>query len=306
MNLLEDIQSTATDSSSNVETLLRKCKILAARLGNQQLEDWIIWESNGYPEDVPVPSYRVWSLEVKGHFSGPFYSGLKNAPIPTVLLPENIRQSYNEYKCRQSIAAVESIIERHEGGMLQVSTGDLALTLGTNVYENMNCLQCWAEFGVGNLVELLNVVRNRVLDFSLALWKEDPVAGESSPSTQESVSKEKVTQLVNQTFNTTIHGGTANLLGAANDSSVEFNIGLNDFESVYHALKNNGVSEEDIAELKKVLAEDEQPQSTNQFGPKVNSWIAGMVKKTLNGTWNIGIGTAGELLADIISKYYGL
>ena len=195
MNLLEDIQSTATDSSSNVGTLLRKCKILAARLQNQQLENWIIWESNGYPEDVPVPSYRVWPLEVKGHFMGPFNSGLKHAPIPTALLPENIRQSYNEYECRQSIAAVESTIEGHERGMLQVSTGNLALTLGTNVYQNMNCLQCWAEFGIGNLIELLNAVQNRVLDFSLALWKENPVAGESNLSTRESISQEKVTQL---------------------------------------------------------------------------------------------------------------
>ena len=103
MNLLEDIQNAAADSSSNVGTLLRKCKILAARLNSQQLEDWITWESNGYPEDIPVPSYRVWPLEVKGHFSGTFGSGLRNAPIPTVLLPENVRECYNKYQCRLSI-----------------------------------------------------------------------------------------------------------------------------------------------------------------------------------------------------------
>ena len=72
MNLLEDIQNAAADSSSDVETLLRKCKILAARLNNQQLEDWLIWESNGYPEDVPVPKYRVWQLQVRGNFLGPY------------------------------------------------------------------------------------------------------------------------------------------------------------------------------------------------------------------------------------------
>ncbi|MDE0686937.1 MAG: hypothetical protein OXI61_02100 [Candidatus Poribacteria bacterium] len=302
MNLLEDIQNAAADSSSNVGTLLRKCKILAARLNSQQLEDWITWESNGYPEDIPVPSYRVWPLEVKGHFSGPFGSGLRNAPIPTVLLPENVRECYNKYQCRLSIAVIESAIEENKGGMLQVPTGNLAVILGTNVYENMNCLQCWAEFGVGSLVEVLNAGRNRVLDFSLALWKENPTAGETNSTIQKSLSPEKITQI----FNTTVHSGTANLLGTANNSSVDFNIGLNDFESVRHALKNNNVSEEDIAELKKVLAESERPQSANQFSPKVNSWIAGMVKKTLDGTWNIGVGAAGELLADVISKFYGL
>ena len=98
MSLLEDIQLAAVDASGNLATLLRKCKVLAAHLGNRQLENWLIWESNGYPEDVTVPKYRVWSLQVKGNFMGPFYSGLKNAPIPLALLPDNVRKSYSEYE----------------------------------------------------------------------------------------------------------------------------------------------------------------------------------------------------------------
>jgi hypothetical protein len=39
MTLLQDIQNAAVDASSNLATLLRKCKLLAARLGSQQLED---------------------------------------------------------------------------------------------------------------------------------------------------------------------------------------------------------------------------------------------------------------------------
>ena len=58
--ILEDIQNDAVDASKDLSTLLRKCKLLAARLGSQQLEDWLLWESNGYPGDVPVPDYRVW------------------------------------------------------------------------------------------------------------------------------------------------------------------------------------------------------------------------------------------------------
>ena len=306
MNLLEDIQNAAADSSSDVGTLLRMCKILAARLDNQQLENWLIWESNGYPQDIPVPEYRVWRLEVKGHFSGPFNSGLRNAPIPTMLLPSNMRKKYNEYECRMSTASLESAIKKHRGGMLQVSTGDLAVSLGGNVYENMNCLQCWAEFSVGNLVELLNTVRNRVLDFTLALWKENPTAGELNTKAQKSLSQDKVTHLVNQTFYTEIHGGTANLLGTANDSSVEFNnIVSGDFESISHVLKNNGISEEDIAELKNALVEDGSPQSSGRFGPKVSSWMGKMTEKAACGTWNIAVGAGGNLLAEIISKYYG-
>jgi len=76
VGLLEEIQNAAVDAQSDLGTLLRKCKLLAARLGSKPLEDWLVWESNGYPDDVRVPDYRVWSLEIKGHFLGPFGSGL--------------------------------------------------------------------------------------------------------------------------------------------------------------------------------------------------------------------------------------
>ncbi len=154
MTLLEDIQNSAVDTKSDLATLLRKCKILAARLGSQPLEDWVLWESNGYPDDVPVPKYRVWPLEIKGHFSGPFGSGLRNALIPLASLPEKTRKHYQRYECRQSIASIENILAKAKNGTVQVSTGDLAVVLGTNVYQDLNCLQAWAEFGTGHLVEL--------------------------------------------------------------------------------------------------------------------------------------------------------
>jgi hypothetical protein len=62
MTLLEDIQSSAIDGKSDLATILRKCKLLAARLGSQPLEDWVLWESNGYPNGVTVPDYRIWPL----------------------------------------------------------------------------------------------------------------------------------------------------------------------------------------------------------------------------------------------------
>lgn len=302
MTLLEDIQNSAVDAKSDLGTLLRKCKFLAARLGSQPLEDWLIWESNGYPEDVDVPEYRVWSLQVVGHFSGPFGSGLRNAPIPLACIPEKVRKSYDRYECRQSIASIEDILAKTKGGMVQVSTGDLALVLGTKVYQHQNCLQAWAEFSTANLVELLNTVRNRILDFALAIWKEAPLAGESGSNAPQPLGAAKVTQI----FNTTVYGGSANLVGSAQGSTVSFRILTNDFASLERVLRENGVGNEDIAELRTAVGSDERPASPQSFGPRVSSWIAGMMKKAANGTWELGVGAAGNLLAQAIAKFYGL
>lgn len=302
MTLLEDIQNSAIDSQSDLGTLLRKCKLLAARLGSQPLEDFLLWESNGYPDNVEVPDYRIWSLEVKGHFAGPFGSGLRNAPVPLACLPEKGRESYERYNCRYSIASIEAILAKSKTGNVQVSTGDLSLVLGTNVYEHQNCIQAWAEFGTSHLVELLNVVRNRILDFALALWKEAPMAGDAYDGATKFVESKRVTQI----FNTKIFGGSTNLLGAVDSSINEINVGMNDFLSVERVLKEKGVSEHDLVELRTAVDIEGKLKVNNGFGPKISSWIAKMMGKAADGSWNIGVGAAGNLLSQVIAKYYGL
>ena len=108
MDLIEDLLNITVDASSDLGTLLRKCRILAARLSSQQLEDWLIWETNGYPKNVPVPEYRVWPLQVKGNFAGLYQSSISHQPIPPALLPEDARKSYNNYE----FIGVKSFIQR--------------------------------------------------------------------------------------------------------------------------------------------------------------------------------------------------
>lgn len=242
------------------------------------------------------------ALQVKGHFTGPFSSGLRNAPISLAFIPEKFRKSYQRYEYRQSIANVEDALASTEAGNVHVSTGDLALVLGTKVYQNQNCLQAWAEFSSSHFVELLNTVRNRILDFSLALWKEEPLAGETKGTPAQGFGASKATQI----FNTTVYGGSANLVGTAHDSSVSFHILTNDFASLEKVLRANGLENEDIAELHSAIKADKPPSSPQGYGPMVSSWIAAMTKKAANGTWQIGLSAAGNLLSQAIAKYYGL
>ncbi|MBF0290686.1 MAG: hypothetical protein HQK86_00860 [Nitrospinae bacterium] len=47
MSLLRDIQTAAVAPDTDVATLLRKCKILAVRLGNDDFKAWVDHELNG-------------------------------------------------------------------------------------------------------------------------------------------------------------------------------------------------------------------------------------------------------------------
>lgn len=300
MNLLEDIQNDAIDASSDLGSMLRKCKVLAARLNSIEFDDWIVCESNGYPDNVTIPEYRIWSLIVKGNFLGPF-SSLNDHIIPIAMLPEEVQDHYNAYEFKMSIGSVESLILKNEGEMVIISTNDLALSLGSSILRNMNCLQCWAEFSTIYLDELLNAVRQRILDFTLAIQKEHPNAGEINSNTSDLISHDKIMQI----FNTTIYGGNTNLTGTAINSPITFTIQSNDFESLCQVLRNQDISEEDLSELHSALSSDRPPKSSGKFGPKVSSWIAKMTQKAADGSWNIAIGAAANLLATAISQYYG-
>lgn len=299
MSLLQEIQAAAVEADSDLGTILRKCKLLAARLGSKQLEDWLLWESNGYPDEVEVPDYRIWPLQVWGQFSSVRY--IRKAPVPTAALPEKARDHYRRYKCQLSVAAVENALCESDDGMIHVSTDDLALMLG-DVFAHENCIQSWAEFGTQNLVELLNSVRNRVLDFALAVWKEYPEAGEANSSNPAQVSPAAISQI----FNTTVYGGSANLVGNVTESTVTFNVERGDFDTLREVLVANDVAEEDIEELSQALQAEDAPTEAGKYGPRVSAWISKMMRKAADGSWKIGLGAAGTLVAQLIAKFYGL
>lgn len=61
MGLLADIEAAATDSTVSISDLLRKCKVLAARLKHREFADWVNAELNGY-NPSQLPPYRCVRL----------------------------------------------------------------------------------------------------------------------------------------------------------------------------------------------------------------------------------------------------
>jgi len=168
------------------------------------------------------------SSNSKGTFFGPFGSGIQNAPIPLVCVPEEARKHYER--------------------------------------------------------------------------KVDPIAGEEGSGDANSPLKpSRITQI----FKTAVYGGSATLVGSASNSSLAFNVVTNDLASLENTLRQHGLPQEDIEELQRALAADGKPPAKDKFGPKVAAWMGKMIGKAADGSWQIGIAVAGELLFQAIAKYYG-
>ncbi|WP_257233996.1 MULTISPECIES: AbiTii domain-containing protein [unclassified Acinetobacter] len=95
MSLLREIQNDAVNSNIKVSDLLRRCKVLAYRLGNEDFKTWVDSELNGYESLDGIPSYRIYNdVNSKGHFSGAFGSGLRNADIPSNCFPKEFNNGF--------------------------------------------------------------------------------------------------------------------------------------------------------------------------------------------------------------------
>lgn len=207
MSLLRQIQDAAIDSSIDLPTLLRKCKVLAARLGNDDFKRWIDNELSGYDKASDLPEYRVLSVNSKGHFSGAFGSGLRNADIPLSCFPENLREGLGHSYFAQPIAAMVSLVTSDKSGTLQEPWDpDLVAHFSQRIYENMVCMQAWKVIPASALVAALDTVRTRVLNFVLEIEAQNPAAGEAMVN-EKPVPQETVQHI----FNTYITGDVQNL-----------------------------------------------------------------------------------------------
>nr|WP_322721444.1 hypothetical protein [Nostoc sp. ChiQUE02]MDZ8234544.1 hypothetical protein [Nostoc sp. ChiQUE02] len=186
MSILRKIQDATVNPEFRLADVLRMCKILATRLEHPAFKEWISQELNGYENREQLPDYRILKgLGCRGDFFGPFGSGLKNAPIPTLSLPERFREPISTAHIMQGISAIESIVTQANQNNQSIlhspwDANDIAV-LGRNIYERMVCGQAWTDIPTTDLVTILDTVKSRILDFVLALKTEAPDAGEAEP-----------------------------------------------------------------------------------------------------------------------------
>ena len=177
MSLLHQIQESVVQDGSSLGPILLKLRLLAARLGSNDLEECVKHESECYPQDALLPDYRIVGVTYKGTFSGPFGSGIKNAPIPPILIKTFANDSWNNYSVRESIAAVDELVKvSTKGGSLGINASNLILLLQGKIYKGYACNDISGDISVVSLSEISQAVRNRVLELTIEFEKSIPSA----------------------------------------------------------------------------------------------------------------------------------
>ena len=306
MSLLRDIQNDVIDTNVDISVILRKCKVLAVRLGNEPFENWVDQELNGYKNKKLLPDYRIIQVYSQGNFSGPFGSSLKNADIPLSCIPKKYRENLSKCYCIESIGYYINLLNNSKGANLAEQwPPDLVVYTGEDIYQGMNCMSAWKLIPNSSIFSLVEAVRNRILNFVLEIGKEAPDAGEDSPKTQK-ISPEKVSQV----FNTTIYGNVGNISEASQDvnQTATINVLKNDLNSLKTYLSSVGIPISEIKKLEEAIQEDspEEVNKNEKLGNKVFAWVKSISLQIKDKAIPILQDVSANLITWAILKYYGV
>lgn len=307
MNLLREIQTACISENTELAPILLKLRLLAARLGSQSLGEWVKHESEGYPTDIEVPAYRKIGVTYRGTFSGPFGSGIKNAPIPPYLISKYCGKQWTHLEMRQSIAGIDELVQggSESSGSLTISTANFILLLQGNIYEDMACNEVTGLISRASLVEIQHAVRSRVLELTIELEQAIP---EASSVEFGQIAPVATSQEVSQISNQVIYGNVTatTITSTGTHTSIEINVAEGDAYSLAKQLVASGITQSDANELAEIVA-SEQPESESEpLGKNAKQWFIENLKKAGDGTWKVGIAVATEVIKKAVMKYYGL
>lgn len=302
MSLLRDIQDAATSDDVSVAVVLRKCMVLASRLNHEPLGSWAVRELNGYEDVADLPGYRVHPTEARGHFIGIAGMQRTNAPLPSLNVQHEHRDALFTVYVTQGVSALERMASSDEGTLHVPWPANFTAYYQDKFIEMMTLASAYKVVSVGLLVEILDIVRNKILEFALQIERENPEAGDVAPGDPRPVAE----TTVNHIFNTTITGGH-NIVQSGVTNVIEYarQVTKGDWVSLSTALNELGVNDDEIHELRQAIDADAATDGEVP-GSRTQSWIGGVMTRALRGGMAVGAEVVAQVVALAIAGYLGM
>lgn len=228
-SLIAEFQRDIVSGVTGVTDLLRKAKLIAAKLNLPVMEEWVEHELDGYPEEMAVPKYRYMTGVLKvlnPHRGWLLGSGDGLPPWPN-------HQPISEIEDNSKKKSIAVRPQRH-------------IPLTDEFGESDGIINSFAqavEFSGTAFKRVLESVKNRLLDWSTDLEKRG-IKGENMSFNEE---EKRAAQPIN------IHGNfSGNLItGTVSNSTVTHY----DYSQLYSSLKTANVSQEIRNELENLIDE---------------------------------------------------
>lgn len=234
--MIQKIINELSDNNKSLVNPLLKTKILATRLGNESLLNWVNNELTGYEEvdENDVPLYRIAkAIPLCNLQQG--YTIKENTPFPISLLPEDFaRKIFLEFPLYEGVHTLENY-QKHEKGELTKMTAIDFCSYVTSEFRkngfNLKVTNISITAHVSSITQTLAEIRTKFLDLMLALEQEFPdfkdVKGEGEKNI-EKINKE-ITFIMNKI---TIKNSKGSTINTGNSNQINSNAGSNNNQNI--------------------------------------------------------------------------
>lgn len=299
MRLLQQLRDLVTDPSARLSDVLRKAKVLAVTLRQEEFKAWVNHELNGYPPGSDLPSYRILTSPPLGTFSG-VGSQASNVLLPVSQMPDFIQQWARELRMPSPVAEVETLAHGDSDTLRHPWPVEAVLLLREKiVMPGFVLVEAYQPIHKAHLEGILDAVRNRLLDFLLAIQELRPEAVESDDALQ-TIPPERISHV----FQIAVYGGQP-VIAAGHDLSQQvIQVTKGSMPDLVKVFRGLGVDEHDLKELESAIKEEGKPPE-GQLGNRVKAWMSKMMTKAFDGSWKVTTSVAAEVIKKAIFAYYG-
>lgn len=284
-----ELQKDIIDNKLDIISILRKAHLIASKLNLSDFNKWIEKELNGYDEYSDIPEYRTVIGEIKA--KNPYY-GL----IP-VMIPSNLASKLNSRKIYNSMSEIISLAKENKS-----ITMNLPAEISNMLCENEGVhFPCYFIFGTHNLVNIIDHVKNNLLEWCIKLEK-DGILGDDFEFNDKEIEKAKsIPQQVNY-YGQVINGNVSNSqVTSGNNNNIELN--FNDAKNLVDEIKKTILNEKiDDSKKQKILEILEDIDKSIKQKKKIS-----IIKATFIGLKNILLNVGANVAAALIAaKITGL
>ncbi|HHL7745720.1 TPA: abortive phage resistance protein, partial [Escherichia coli] len=276
-----------------------KAKMISVKLGLQDISEWLEHELNGYPRLDQVPDYRIITNAPVKAFNP--YVGW----IPYQLGNVEDKELYKSLTTIRISNPVSMLIEYAKKEDTLYS--ELPVFMADFLQKMAGCeySMSWV-INPAQITKILSHIKSKVLDWALLLESKN-ILGEGLLFSPEE-KQEAVGMTVNNINNFNGHVNNSGAIGAGNTGDIhqQNTITAGDFNSLERQLKEYGIEDNDIRDLKLAIDQSSAPTSSNNLGGKIGNWVGSMIGKAYSGSLKIAGTAAPALLTNAICAYFNI
>lgn len=250
---------------------LTRAKLIAYKIDNSELKNWIGNELNGYSSNKDLPSYRIIPCQSFGVVHNPYY-GKQQITLDFTNLDKSFNKKINTYEVLQGVDNLEKQSARNTTGSVNLSIEFVKLC--QRIFESEDLIDIKRQIHFGQLGEIVGLVKQKLLDTLLDLDKEFPAFETNYLANMEN--KEKSSSIINNH----IYGDNTQTnvaIGDSNSQTINSDFSTK-VENLLEELKNLGVQDEELKEIKEIVS-DKTDKKT--IGKKALEWVGKVATKAV-------------------------